>query len=632
MHGETGSMMMGKRPGKRPGKAALLRVCLLLACGLGVGAASAAAIERVEPPFWWLGFEHPQLQLLIYGEEIAQLKPSIKEPGVTLEKATATGNPNYLFLHLRIGPQARPGTFRIRFSDGKRSLTHRYRLEARNADPSHTQGFSAADAIYLITPDRFANGDPGNDQVAGLGDLVDRAQPGARHGGDLKGLRERLDYIAGLGFTAIWLNPVLENAMPQYSYHGYATTDFYRVDPRFGSNEELAALAQAGRERGVGLIMDMIVNHCGLHHWWMADPPSEDWVHRWNGYVETSHAKTLSLDPYAAEADRRVFYDGWFVPDMPDLNQDNPLLAEYLIQNAIWWIERLGLAGVRMDTYPYSGKAFMAEWTRRVMQEFPQFNIVGEEWTTNPLIVAHWQRGGDKTGGYQSWLPSVMDFPLQSVLASSLRDEEKFAQGLPSLYAMLVNDRLYADPNALVIFGDNHDIRRLYSQLGEDYGLFELALAYLATMRGTPQIYYGTEILAASGGDHGIIRSDFPGGWPGDAADAVSGKGLTHGQRQAQSLVRKLFTWRKGQPAIHRGTLKHFLPKDGVYVYFRALEDDLIMVALNKNRGPRSLDLARFREALGDARSGMDMIRGDAFDLTRPIGLRPRSALVLEVE
>ena len=307
----------------------------------------------------------------------------------------------------------------------------------------------------MITPDRYANGDPANDHNEALGDVLDRTRPLARHGGDLRGIAERLDYIAGLGFTAVWLNPVLENAMPEMSYHGYSTTDFYRVDPRFGSNEELVALAEAARERGIGLIMDMIVNHSGLRHWWMADLPSDDWINQWEGHVNTNHAKTLSIDPYGAAVDRREFYDGWFVPVMPDLNQNNPLLAEYLIQNAIWWIERLGLAGVRMDTYPYAGKAFMAAWTQRVMSEFPDFNVVGEEWTNNPLIAAYWQRGPAKHDGYRTWLPSVMDFPLQIALVPALKDDEAFLSGFINIYESLANDVLYPDPHNLLIFADN---------------------------------------------------------------------------------------------------------------------------------------------------------------------------------
>lgn len=614
---------------------AALAVCL----GIPLATVFAAEIERVEPPNWWTGFSEPDLRLLVYGDGVGELRPAVDYPGVTVLDTLATENPNYLFVRLRIDADAEPGEFEIVFGGADGDITHPYRLEARNSDPGHTRGFSSADAIYLITPDRFANGDPGNDEIDGLGDIVDRTQPGARHGGDLRGIIDRLDYIAGLGFTAVWLNPVLENAMPAFSYHGYATTDFYRVDPRMGSNAELAELARAGREKGVGLIMDMIVNHSGLHHWWMDDPPMDDWVHRWDGYVETNHAKTLSVDPYGAEIDRRELYDGWFVPDMPDLNQDNPLMAEYLIQNAIWWIEYLGLAGVRMDTYPYSGGEFMAEWTRRVMEEFPDFNVVGEEWTENPLIVAYWQGGPDgsagslaKHDGYRSWLPSVMDFPLNSVLAPSLTADESFSQGLTNLYSMLANDVLYPDPGALVIFGDNHDMMRIWSQLGEDYGLFELAMTYLATMRGAPQVYYGTELLTASSGDHGVIRSNLPGGWAGDAADAVSGAGLTERQLQAQTLVRTLFNWRKTSAAVHEGGLTHFLPREGVYVYFRYLDEELIMVVLNKNSDPYALDLARFEEVLGDARQGADIIRGETYDLTSPIELRPRTALVLEID
>lgn len=613
---------------------------LAAAFGLALWSALAnAEIRRIEPPNWWLGFSDPSLQLLIYGDDVGHLDATVDAAGVTLREVERTGNPNYLFLHLEIGAAATAGEFRIRFASADAADDARYdvgyRLEARG-DPARTRGFSSADAIYLITPDRFANANPANDAVAALGDVLDRGAPLARHGGDLQGIAERLDYIAGLGFTAIWLNPVLENAMPEHSYHGYSTTDFYRVDPRFGTNAELAALAAAARQRGLGLIMDVIVNHCGLHHWWMADLPSADWINQWPSHVNTNHAKTLSIDPYGAAIDRREFIDGWFVPTMPDLNQNNPLMAQYLIQNAIWWIEMLGLAGVRMDTYPYAGKRFMAEWTRRVMAEFPNFNVVGEEWTSNPLIAAYWQ-AGVKHDGYRSWLPSVMDFPLQIALAPALKDEEAWNTGWITLYESLANDVLYPNPHNLLIFADNHDTTRVFTQL-RDEGLFELAMAYLATMRGIPQIYYGTEILMTDGGDHGTIRSDFPGGWPGDAADAVTGRGLSAAALRAQDLVGKLFNWRKETPVIHRGGLTHFLPRDGVYVYFRHLEDsgesdeNLVMVVLNKNAAAYTLDLGRFREVLDGPFAGVDVIRGGRFDLAEAIDLEPRAALVLELE
>ena len=607
-----------------------MRSALRWFCVVFAGATVAAEIERIEPPNWWVGFEETSLELLVYGEGVGELEPAIDAPGVVLERVERTDNPNYLFLHLAVGPQAQLGNLRMRFLGDDTAHDIDYPLKARGEVP-RMPGFSSADAIYLVTPDRFANGNPNNDHVEALGDTLDRSLPLARHGGDIQGIAERLDYIADLGFTAVWLNPMLENAMPKHSYHGYSTTDFYRVDPRFGSNEELAALADAARQRGIGIIMDVIVNHSGLHHWWMQDLPSEDWINQWPSHVNTNHAKTLSIDPYGAAIDRREFYDGWFVPTMPDLNQNNPLMAQYLVQNAIWWIETLGLAGVRMDTYPYAGKEFMAEWTRRIMQEFPDFNIVGEEWTNNPLIAAYWQGGDVKHDGYRSWLPSVMDFPLQIALVPALRDEEAWNTGFINIYESLANDVLYPNPRNLLIFADNHDTTRVYTQL-RDEGLFELAMAYLATMRGIPQIYYGTEILMTDGGDHGTIRSDFPGGWPGDSADAVSGRGLSEPALRAQALVRKLFNWRKSAPAIHRGGLTHFRPKDAVYVYFRYLDDDLVMVVLNKNSTPYTLDTSRFAEVLDSPMTGTDVIRGARFDLSKPIDLEPRTALVLNIQ
>ena len=598
-----------------------------------------AEFERIEPPFWWIGFKETKLQLMFYGEGITHLEPSIEHAGVTLSRIERVSSPNYLFLYIDIAAETRPGTFDIRFSGPHGAFAQPYQLRKKNPDPSRTGGFGTADAIYLITPDRFANGDPGNDFAPGLGDAVDRTDPAKRHGGDIQGIRDKLDYIAELGFTAIWLNPLLENRMPTHSYHGYATTDFYRVDPRFGSNEQYRELVETARGKGIGVIMDMIVNHIGSGHWWMQDLPTDDWLNFQESPVMTSHEHITEQDPYASGYDQSRYSDGWFVESMPDLNQRNPLLADYLTQNALWWIEYLGISGIRMDTYPYPDKHYMTEWTRRVMSEYPQFNVVGEEWTSNQPSVAYWQRGQNNHDGYVSYLPSLMDFPLQEAMRAALVSEEggRMSDGSPAgllrLYQILGNDFLYADPASLVVFPDNHDMSRIFTQLGEDYGLYRMALAWVLTVRGTPQIYYGTEVLMKNPGteDHGIIRSDFPGGWPEDPTNSLTGQGLDDQALAAQKYLRTLLHWRKGKTVIHSGKLMHFRPENGTYVLFRYDAQDSVMLILNKNHEATPLKLDRYAERLGGYSAGRNVLTGKLLPLSGAIMLPARSPLLLEL-
>jgi len=599
-----------------------------------------ATIDRVEPPHWWTGFRETRLQLLVYGNDISMYQPAVDYPGVSIARVEKVESPNYLFVYLDISAAAQPGSFDISFSGKGLTLTHRYELQQKNPDPDYARGFDASDAIYLITPDRFANGDPGNDNLDGMGDPVNRADRDGRHGGDIEGIGQHLDYIADLGFTSIWLNPLLENRMPKVSYHGYSTTDFYRVDPRYGSNESYRELVAQARAKGIGVIMDMIVNHIGSGHWWMDDLPTGDWLNFQGAPRITNHEHITEQDPYASEFDKRLYSDGWFDTMMPDLNQRNPLLADYLTQNALWWIEYLGLQGIRMDTYPYPDKHYMAEWCRRILLEYPDFSMVGEEWTDNPAAVAYWQRGQVNRDGYVSDLPSLMDFPLQSALrwglvtAEGSKMEDLRPGGLTYLYRALANDFVYPDPDALVIFPDNHDMSRIFTQLGEDYDLFRMAMAYILTMRGVPHLYYGTEILMANPGteQHGIIRSDFPGGWTGDRRNAVSGAGLTDREREAQAFLRTLLRWRKDRKVVHHGELTQFRPEDGTYVYFRHDDDDSVMVILNKNSEVTELALDRFAERLQGYREGRDVITGRVHELAGSLELPARTVLVLDLD
>jgi glycosidase len=591
-------------------------------------------IERVEPPFWWQGFRNRELQLLVHGNGMSQYTPSVDYPGVDIARVERGDSPNYVFVYLDIGASAKPGRFDIVFGKEGSSVAHSYELRERAADASQVEGFSNADVIYMITPDRFANGDPANDSLDGYADKLDRSDDYGRHGGDLAGVSVHLDYIRDMGFTAVWLNPVLENAMPESSYHGYAITDLYEVDPRFGSNERYRALAEQMRAAGMDLIMDMVANHIGSGHWWMQDLPTADWLNFPQQRSITSNARTTNQDPYASAFDRRAHADGWFAETMPDLNQRNPLLADYLVQNTIWWIEYLGLAGIRMDTHPYPDKHYMAEWGRRVLEEYPGLNLTGEEWSANPAIVSYWQRGKNNPDGYQSYMPSMLDFPLQIALRKSLTEEVPWWDSpWTSAYEMLGNDFLYPDPARLVIFPDNHDMSRIYTQLDEDYDLYRMAMVYYLTMRGIPTLYYGTEVLMSHPGtdSHGAIREEFPGGWEDSDKNAFTGEGLDEREREAQQFLRKLLNWRRHKSVIHSGKLMQFTPIKDVYAYFRYDDNDTVMVVFNRGEHAASIETARFAERLGDAQDAVDVISGQSFAISETLALPPRSVLLLEI-
>ncbi len=592
-------------------------------------------IDRIEPPNWWAGMENENLQLLIHGDNIGHLRPAIAYKGIAIAQVIRVENPNYVFVDLRLDAGVKAGNVSIDFYDGTSKVeTQSYPLLARGG--KGRKGFDNSDVLYLITPDRFANGEPGNDNIDGMRETADRKNKGGRHGGDIQGIIDNLDYIAEMGFTAIWLNPVLENDMEEYSYHGYSTTDYYKVDARFGTNEQYQELSQKAEAKGIKLIMDMIVNHCGSFHWWMDDKPTSDWINEWSEYTGTNHRKVTIQDPYASQHDLKIFTDGWFVPTMPDLNQRNPLMANYLTQNAIWWIEYLGLAGIRMDTYPYPDMDYMTEWTARVAEEYPDFNVVGEEWFGDPAIVSYWQEGKTNPNGYTSSLKSLMDFPVQETMVKALTSEESWGTGVIQLYEMIAKDFLYADPSVLVTFPDNHDMSRIFTQVNEDYDLYRQAMIFTLTTRGTPQIYYGTEILMKNpeSGDHGLIRSDFPGGWQGDKINGFTGNGLTEQEKAAKTFTKKLLDWRKTADVIHNGKLMHFAPqmRSGVYVYFRYDEENKVMVILNKNKGKTTLELAQYAEMLEGVSAGKDVLSGKSYDLKNAIDLPSREALILELK
>ncbi len=587
-------------------------------------------INRIEPSNWWIGFKNPELQLLVKHPNISGASPKISYPGVSIKKVHKADSPNYLFIDLNIDKSTKAGKFNInfKFKDGTEKI-YTYQLKSRTKSSENYIGFNSSDVIYLITPDRFSDGDPSNDIHENLLEkTIDRTNNYARHGGDIKGIINHLDYIENMGFTSIWPCPLLTNDMPSGSYHGYAMTDFYEIDPRFGTMEEYLELANKAREKGMKLIMDQVANHCGLEHWWMKDLPFKDWVNYQENYEEnvdswdmkatitSNHRRTSNQDIYSSIKDKEEMSDGWFVSGMPDLNQRNPFMAKYIIQNSIWWIETAGLGGIRQDTYPYSDKEFMSDWAGAIMEQYPSFSIVGEEWSYNPLIIGYWQKGANNRDGYKSNLRSPMDFPMQRQIVNALNEWESWDTGLVKMYEGLANDFHYARPKDLMIFPDNHDMSRIFTQLKENVENTKMALGYILVLPRIPQIYYGTEILmndSANPGDHGLIRTDFPGGWEGDTVNAFTGEGLTDAQTDMQSFVRKVLNYRKSSKAIHDGKTIHFAPLDGTYLLFRIIEGETVIVIINKNDNPVIIDLARYEEIGLNGKTLKDIVTDESF-------------------
>ncbi len=594
-------------------------------------------VDRIDPPFWWTDMPVERLQVMVHGDSLAQYDVRVDHPGVTVHKVLSGDSPNYRFIYLDIAPGTAPGKVTLEWVNPARSErpVGKTNFKLLGRAKRKIKGYDGSDAICLITPDRFANGNPDNDAIEGMREAPQRADDHGRHGGDLAGIADNLDYLSDMGYTAIWLNPLLENDQPQWSYHGYATTDYYQVDRRFGTNEAYRDLAEAARSKGVKLIMDMIMNHCGSEHPWMEDLPTDDWINNGGEFTPTTHRRTTLRDPYVAKSDYFDFTDGWFVKEMPDLNQREPLLADFLIQNTIWWIEYLGLSGIRMDTYPYADAKFMSHWTCEVRKAYPGLNICGEEWSLNPAVLAYWQAGKDNSNGYTSCLPGLLDFPLHHAFMQCMTEEETWHSNWVRLYEMLGNDFLYPDPFNHVIFPDNHDMSRVHTQLGDDVRKTRLAMAFFATTRGIPQFYYGTEILMSNTGDdsHGNIRSDFPGGWVGDATNGFSGDGLSQESLDFQDFTRRLLNWRQTSTAVHSGKLAHYVPEGGAYVYFRRDAASTVMVVLNQSDTTEALDVKRFDAVLRGRRNLTDALTGEAINVEGDtLSVPGWQAWILEVE
>ena len=576
--------------------------------------------------------EDDRLQILVHGENISELIPEISYPGVTVSEVNKVESPNYLFINLRLSRNINPGELDIVFKRKRKpQLTYKYEILERDPGSADREGFSAKDVIYLITPDRFSNGNPDNDSLPRLKEKVNRKNKDGRHGGDLQGVIGHLDYISNMGFTQIWLNPVLENDHPKFSYHGYSTTDYFKIDARFGDNELYRRFSKEAKKKGIGIIKDVIPNHIGSEHWWMKDLPSSDWVNNKGIFKRSSHVHEVIYDPYVTKSQIREMTDGWFVKTMPDLNQRNSFLATYLIQNSIWWIEYADLSGIRVDTYPYADKEFLSEWSGRIISEYPNFNFVGEEWNMNSSMIAYWQSGSQNNDGYISSIPSMMDFPLQNALVRSLKDSESWNSGIGDVYRVIANDYVYGDPYNLVVFAGNHDMERIYSQLNNNIDLYKMAMSFILTTRGIPQIYYGTEIIMESTADHGELRRDFPGGWKGDKVNSFNRKGLSNKEIEAQKYLKTLLNWRKKSLAITNGKLIHYPPKDGVYVYFRLFDNESVMVLINNNKNKTRVDLERFYEVLKNNKNGISVINNTKYNLKEKISLDKKSVLILEV-
>ena len=620
----------------RPGSLVLIFFILLLSRSQGQE-------MRVEPPNWWVGMKDPTVQLLVHYPGIQSYGVQVSDDYVQLVEVHTGTSPNYLFLDLLLPADMPPGELGLKFSAADGSvLTHNFPLLARERNPDSLVGFDSSDVIYLITPDRFANGDPSNDSIEDLKQTgIDRSDDYARHGGDIAGMIENLDYLVEMGFTTLWSSPLLINDMPEQSYHGYAITDYYRVDPRFGTLAAYKELASQAREKGIKLIMDQVANHCGREHWWMSDLPFPDWVNDQRQFEnglpveQTNHRRTTNQDIYAASIDKDKMNRGWFVSAMPDLNQQNPIMARYIIQNSIWWIETLQLGGIRQDTYPYPDKEFMAQWAKAIMHEYPNFNIVGEEWSYNPLLVAYWQDGSKNSDGYRSYLKSTMDFPLQSALIQAIREEEEWNSGWIKLYEALANDFVYADPSSILLFTDNHDMDRVFTQLDGDITKMKMALAFTLIAPRIPQVYYGTEVLISNSdkpGSHGRIRTDFPGGWKTDTRSAFTGAGLTGEQKEMQDWLKAVLHFRKDNAVIHSGETLHFSPEEGVYVIFRISRTEKIMLILNKNQESYSLDLNRFRESGITGGQATDIITGKSFKVSETLELASPGPTLLSIK
>lgn len=629
---------------------------LLLGGTLAMNAAQK--IDRIEPTNWYVGMKNPSVQLMVYGKDIRSAEVSTNYPGVKIDSLVRLDSPNYLLVYMNI-KDAQPGTMKLCFKTGKNKTNVNYELKARDMKGEDRQGFTNADVLYMLMPDRFASSGK-NLEVKGLNAYkVDRSQPSLRHGGDLEGLRQHLDYFTELGVTALWFTPVLENNSPDHgktsTYHGYATTDYYRVDPRFGANADYRRLVDEAHKKGLKVVMDMIFNHCGFEHPWVKDMPTKDWFNtpEWlypenqkytvktqtmdgeqttnTKYLQTSYKLTPVLDPYASKVDLHETVDGWFVPTMPDLNQRNEHLMTYLIQNSEWWIETVGIDGIRMDTYPYADRKGMARWMEVLNEEYPNFNTVGETWVTEPAYTAAWQKDSPLQKE-NSNLKTVMDFAFFDRVNQAKNEEtDAWWNGFNRIYNSLCYDYLYKDPSHVMAFIENHDTDRFLGETQDTLALKQ-ALALLLTVNRIPQLYYGTEVLmnGTKQVTDGNVRKDFPGGFPGDTRSAFTTEGRTKAENDMFRWTARLLHWRQGNEVITKGKQTQFIPQNGVYVVARSYNGKNVMTVINGTSKAATMKAERYAEIIGDAQEATNILTGHKINISKDVKLAPRGVMVLE--
>ena len=615
-------------------KKVLVIIVVFLTFTQTISAQKLADLERVEPSFWWVGFKNHQLQLIIHGNQIALRDVHLNYSGVSVANVQKAENPNYLFLTLLINKTTQPGKFNITFSlKGKKDLVYSYELKARNKGVL-AQGVTDKDLIYLIMPDRFANGDDTNDKIAGLNDQTfSRDSMYYRHGGDIQGIINHLDYLKDLGATALWLTPVLENDVLKTSYHGYANTENYKIDPRYGTNKIYKKLVGDAHQKGMKIVMDVVPNHVGSQHWTVLDKPFKDWVHQWAKFTRTTYKDQTIFDPYASAADKKLMQNGWFDFHMPDMNQENQMVANYIEQSYIFWIEYAGVDGFRIDTYPYNNLKFMAHWQKRVKDEYPNFTLYGETYVHGMANQAYFTQGKTVNQKINTELPATTDFQVHFSLLDALNQKFGWTEGVNELYTVLASDYLYQDAYRNVIFLDNHDITRFYSGVGEDFTKFKSGLAMLLTLRGVPQIYYGTELaMPGINNPDGLLRADFLGGWKEDKTDKFISSGRTAKENEAFNYVKTLANYRKNTPALQSGKMMQYVPIDGIYVYFRYDKNKTVMVVYNGNDEVKKLDLTRFDERTNGFTGAKEITNGTKLNGFHTIDLPARTAYVYELK
>lgn len=590
-------------------------------------------IDRVDPLSWWVGMETP-LQLMVYGKEISEYDVAVAGSNVEISGVHKADSPDYLFVDLAVSPQAEAGTYYLVFSRGEERFKYAYEIEGRRDGSRDRGSFTTADMIYLLMPDRFANGDESNDTCAATKEPCVRNEFFGRHGGDIAGMSAHLGYIADLGATAVWATPLLLDDDPDGSYHGYACADYYNIDPRFGSNGQYRDFVRNAHSRGLKVIMDVVPNHCGIGHWWLDNLPFEDWIHRFDEYTPSNIAFSTNMDINASKRDLMLQESGWFVPTMPDMNLDNAFVRRYFEQWAVWWIEYADLDGLRVDTYPYNEKMPMSEWCAAVRREYPNINIVGECWTSSIPQLAYWQGGNANKDGFDSHLPSIMDFPLRDAVCKAMtEDNPNWGEGMTRVYDCVSHDFVYHDLSNMLIFFANHDTDRIADVVSGNPRRMKLTMAMLATMRGIPQIFSGDEMMFRSkdlSQGHGGLRVDFPGGWVGDEVDLFDPAQRDEIQRDVFDYTRRLFRWRKDKAVIHSGRTVHFLSRDNTYAYFRYDDTDAVFVFINNAPEPRYVPWSNYAEIAASLHDGRDVITGEACTVSDATAVAPQSALIVE--